>query len=145
MSEPYTGGCACGAIRYDVRGEPIVMNQCQCRQCQRDSGTGHGAHLTFCGAEVMLTGEATEWSVTGEQGTRKRRGFCPTCGAPVYVRFPDMPELFVVSAASLDDPARFKPQMVMWTAAGHAWDRINPDLPRFEKLPPPPEPERSAA
>jgi hypothetical protein len=43
MSETYTGGCACGAIRYEISAEPVVMNDCQCRQCQRESGTGHGA------------------------------------------------------------------------------------------------------
>ena len=48
MSEQaYTGGCACGAIRYDIAGEPVFMNHCQCRDCQRKSGTGHGSYLTF--------------------------------------------------------------------------------------------------
>ncbi len=35
MSEVYTGGCACGAIRYEISAEPVVMNDCQCRDCQR--------------------------------------------------------------------------------------------------------------
>jgi hypothetical protein len=47
MSEAYTGGCACGAIRYEIPAEPVVTNDCQCRDCQRESGTGHGSHLTF--------------------------------------------------------------------------------------------------
>ena len=47
MSEAYTGGCACGAIRYEISGEPMVSNDCQCRDCQRRSGTGHGSYLTF--------------------------------------------------------------------------------------------------
>ena len=42
MSKAFTGGCACGAIRYEITAEPIGMNDCQCRQCQRKSGTGHG-------------------------------------------------------------------------------------------------------
>jgi hypothetical protein len=136
MSEPYTGGCACGAIRYQVSAEPALMNICQCRQCQRDSGTGHGAHLTFVGAPVTLTGEARLWMTTGENGTRKNRAFCPTCGSPVYISLPDMPEVFVASAASLDDPSRYKPQMVMWTAAGYDWDRPDPALAAYEKMPP---------
>ncbi|MDB5516133.1 MAG: aldehyde-activating protein [Tardiphaga sp.] len=45
MSEVYTGGCACGAIRYEIPTEPLVMNHCQCRDCQRKSGTGHGSYL----------------------------------------------------------------------------------------------------
>jgi hypothetical protein len=135
MSEPYTGGCACGAIRYEVSAEPMMMNECQCRQCQRDSGTGHGSHLTFAGAPVKVTGEATLWETVGENGTRKSRAFCPTCGAPVYLTLPDMPEIFVASAASLDDPGRYQPQLVMWTAAGHAWDRVDPGLAKFDKMP----------
>ena len=47
MSEAYTGGCACGAIRYEISDEPMVMADCQCRDCQRKSGTGHGSYLTF--------------------------------------------------------------------------------------------------
>lgn len=136
MTEPWTGGCACGAIRYEVASEPMMMNICQCRQCQRDSGTGHGAHVTFVGAPVTVSGEAAFWMTTGEQGTRKNRAFCPTCGTPVYMRLPDAPDVFVASAASLDDPSRYQPQLVMWTAAGHSWDSPGPDLPAFEKMPP---------
>ena len=136
MDKPYTGGCACGALRYEVAAEPVAMNHCQCRQCQRDSGTGHASHLTFSGAPVTVSGEASHWIMVGEQGTRKSRGFCPTCGAPVFISFPDMADVFVVSAASLDEPERFKPNMVMWASAGHAWDQIDPALPAFAKMPP---------
>jgi hypothetical protein len=34
MSEAYTGGCSCGAVHYEISGEPVVMNHCQCRDCQ---------------------------------------------------------------------------------------------------------------
>jgi hypothetical protein len=137
MNKSYAGGCACGAIRYEVSAEPVLMSDCQCRQCQRDSGTGHGSHVTFAGAPAKVTGEATLWTVVGENGTRKSRAFCPTCGSPVYLTLPDMPDIFVASAASLDDPARYTPQMVMWTAAGHPWDHLDPAVPKFDKMPPP--------
>ena len=47
MAKPYTGGCACGAIRYATGHAPVFQNHCQCRHCQRRSGTGHGSYLTF--------------------------------------------------------------------------------------------------
>jgi hypothetical protein len=134
--QPYTGGCACGAIRYEVEAEPAQMGDCHCRQCQRDSGTGHGSHLTFVGAPVKIVGEAGTWIAVGENGTRKRRAFCRTCGAPVYLEFPDMPEVFVASAASLDEPERYRPQSVCWTSAAQHWDSIDPALDDFEKMPP---------
>ena len=136
MNASYTGGCACGAMRDEIAGEPVVMLDCQCRQCQRDSGTGHQSHLTFVAAEVTLKGEATQWQSVGDGGTVKRRAFCPTCGSHVYLTFPDMPDVFIVTPSSLDDPSRYKPQLVAWTAAGHTWDHLDPALPTFEAMPP---------
>ena len=117
MSKPYTGGCACGAIRYEISCEPLVMNDCQCRDCQRESGTGHGSHLTFPRSGVTVTGEATHWDMVGDSGKAKTRAFCPTCGSPVYMTVAMAPDVFIVRAASLDDPGRYKPQMVFYTVA----------------------------
>jgi hypothetical protein len=136
LSDAYTGGCACGAIRYEISAEPIEMNDCQCRQCQRKSGTGHGSYLTFPRPAVKAEGEAKHWDVVGDGGTIKSRAFCPTCGSPVYLTFPGIPEIFIVHAGSLDDPTRYKPQKVFWTAAGHAWDRLDPSAQKFDKMPP---------
>ena len=47
MTTSYAGGCACGAIRYVATGAPVFANHCQCRDCQKRSGTGHGSYLTF--------------------------------------------------------------------------------------------------
>ncbi|MGH8060661.1 MAG: GFA family protein [Pseudoxanthomonas sp.] len=136
MSEAYVGGCACGAIRYGIPGEPLFANHCQCRDCQRKSGTGHGSYLTFPRAGMQLTGEATHWDMVGDSGNVKTRGFCPICGSPVYLTFAAMPGLFTVHAASLDDPGRFNPQVVTYGVRGHAWDHLDPALPRFDKMPP---------
>jgi hypothetical protein len=115
----------------------MVMLQCQCRQCQRDSGTGHGSHMVFRNAQVTVSGDASFWTSVGEEGgTVKKRAFCPTCGTPVYMTFPEKPEQFSVVAASLDEPDRFTPQILLWTETGQAWDQVNPALPRFTRMPP---------
>jgi len=132
----YAGGCACGKIRYEISGEPVFSNHCQCRQCQQKSGTGHGSYLTFASrADVKLSGAATHWELRGDSGSAKTRAFCPTCGSPVYLVFSAMPDLFTVHAASLDDPARFKPQAVTYGSRGHAWDALDPALPKFDAMP----------
>jgi hypothetical protein len=137
VSEAYTGGCACGAIRYEIADAPIFMPDCQCRDCQRMSGTGHGSYLTFPSRQsVRLKGEAKHWDIVGDRGNVKTRAFCPACGSPVYLLSLAMPDLFTVHAASLDDPGRYKPQAVMYTVSGYAWDHLDPAVPKFEKLPP---------
>jgi hypothetical protein len=136
MSKPYTGGCACGAIRYAIAAEPVAMNDCQCRDCQKTSGTGHGSYLSFVGREaVTLEGEASRWDMMADSGNLKTRGFCPTCGSPVWLTFSAMPDVFTIHATSLDDPARYVPQMVTYALRGHTWDELPADVPKFERMP----------
>jgi len=137
MTRPYNGGCACGAIRYEAAGAPIVEIHCQCRDCQRRSGTGHSSYLTFPNrSDVTIAGEAKEWSVTGDNGTVKAHAFCPTCGTPVYLTFPAMPGVIAVHAGSLDEPDRFSPQVLTYAVRGHAWDAMHSALQKFERMPP---------
>lgn len=135
MTKPYTGGCICGAVHYEFAGEPAVMNDCQCRQCQKDSGTGHGSFLSFLGAKPKVTGEIRCFEITGDGGLVKSRTFCPVCGTQLYIAFPAMPDVFAVRAGTLDEPGRYQPQFVSWAAAAQQWDRVEPSLTRFERMP----------
>jgi hypothetical protein len=138
MSESFQGGCACGNLRYEISAGPIFMNDCQCRDCQRISGTGHGSYLTFPSrAAVKLKGEAAHWETAADSGNVKTHGFCPSCGSPVYLTFASMPEQFTVHAASLDEPGRYKPQALTYASRGHAWDHVAEGLPRFAGMPAP--------
>jgi hypothetical protein len=136
-SSPYTGGCACGAIRYEIAGEPVFQNDCQCRDCQHTSGSGHSSYLSFERAGATLSGNATLWDAVADSGNVKTRAFCPTCGSPVYVTFAAMPDHIAVHAASLDDPTRYRPQVVTYAMRGHAWDFLDPALPKIERMPQP--------
>jgi len=136
LSEKYTGGCACGAIRYEIGAEPMFQNHCQCLDCQHQSGTGHGSYLTFPRQAVKQTGDAKLWDRVADSGNVKTRAFCPSCGSPVCMTFAAMPDIFTVHAASLDDPGRFRPQVVTYAVRGQAWDPIDPALPRFDRMPP---------
>lgn len=135
MTEAYAGGCACGAIRYEMSGQPVFQNHCQCLQCQKRSGTGHSSYLTFPRRDAMrITGRASEWRVAGDSGNDKVHAFCPTCGTPVYLSFSAMPDMIAIHATSLDDPSRFRPQALTYSIRGHAWDAIDPAVQKFDRM-----------
>ncbi|WP_265515828.1 GFA family protein [Nitratireductor luteus] len=136
MTKSYKGGCACGAIRYETSSEPVFENHCQCTDCQKRSGTGHGSYLTFSPrADVRIAGEAGQWRIVADSGVEKDHAFCPICGTPVYLTFPARPDVIAVHAGSLDDPAKFNPQVVTYTIRAHAWDTIDSSLRTFERMP----------
>jgi hypothetical protein len=135
MTKTYSGGCACGAVRYQTDAAPIFENHCQCIDCRRRSGTGHGSYLTFSRrAEMNIQGEAREWRVAGDSGNEKIHGFCPVCGTPVYLSFAAMPELISVHAGSLDEPEMFQPQVVTYAVRGLGWDQMDRTLPSYDKM-----------
>lgn len=136
MTKTYAGGCACGAIRYETSSEPIAENHCQCRECQRRSGTGHSSYLVFLDRpEMKIDGEAASWRVAGESGNEKTHAFCPTCGTPVYLTSAAVPDLIAVHASSLDDPGQFDPKTVTYNVRAHAWDSLDPSLQKFQRMP----------
>ena len=132
----YTGGCACGAVRYEIAADPVLSWKCQCRDCQRASGTGHGSGVGFPKAAVRMTGTLKFYEVRAASGNIAGRGFCPICGAWVASTTSGFPDLAIVTAGSLDEPGKFAPQLVCWASSGHAWDDVAQGLPKYEKMPP---------
>ncbi len=135
MTQVWSGGCACGAIRYDIAGDPLAMVDCQCRDCQSESGTGHASHVVFRSKGVTIPEMANGWEMRGDSGNLKTRHFCRTCGSPVFMTFAANPDILTVRAASLDEPQRYQPQIVTYASRGYAWDNLDPDVPKFVKMP----------
>ena len=121
----WSGGCACGAIRFECEGEPALMANCHCRDCQRATGSAYAAVVVFPKTAASVTGEPRYHRMTGGSGNPIERGFCATCGSPVVVKLGMMPEIIGFHAASLDDPAKYTPAMDIFTASAHPWDVLN--------------------
>jgi hypothetical protein len=126
----FSGGCACGAVRYDIAAAPVRGFQCQCRDCQKDCGGGHASVLVFPRAAFSVTGELREIARTSDRGAIKRKGFCPACGAPIYNKPDKVPDMIGIYVGSLDDASSFKPQAIFYAARGPSWDFLDPEIPR---------------
>ena len=137
MPRPFSGGCACGAIRYECSADPTMSLNCHCRDCQRVSGSGSTSALVVPAAAFKLTkGEPKYHAVKAESGNMKHYGFCPECGSPLPGTIREKPNIVIIPAASLDDPSWHKPTAVFWTSSAQPWDYPNPTLQQFATEPP---------
>jgi hypothetical protein len=136
MTQTFTGGCLCGAVRYLCSAEPVMAGHCHCEDCRRSSGTGHSSHLAVPEVGVALTGEVKGYSSAADSGNIVTRYFCPTCGAAVYSTNVSMPGMTFLRASSLDDLEVFKPQMHVYASRAASWDHRREDLPAFDVMPP---------
>ncbi|KST68251.1 GFA family protein [Mastigocoleus testarum] len=134
MEPKFTGGCLCGSVRYECSVEPITMGNCHCRDCQRVTGSGYASGMLVPRSAVTITGDVKYYEVTGDSGSIVGRGFCPNCGSRLFSKPPN-PDLMGIMAGSLDDPSYFQPTMDIYTDSAQPWDYMNPDLPKFGKMP----------
>jgi len=121
MGKKLSGGCICGAMRYETEADPVVMVNCHCRDCQRATGSGYAPFVIVPKAAVKVTGEPRFYRTVGDSGGAVDRGFCPTCGAAVIARLERLPDIVGISAASLDDPSVYEPSLDIFTASAQPW------------------------
>jgi len=128
MEKNITGGCACGAIKYETKAKPEFSIICQCRMCQRSTGTGHATAFAVDKELTTIQGDVKYYDRVSDDGNTVNCGFCSNCGNPVLNTTTGAPKFYMFYAATLDDPAIFKPQMVVYSESKQPWDYVDPTL-----------------
>jgi hypothetical protein len=129
------GGCACGAIRYRVAAEPLMMACCHCRDCQRQTGSAYFPAVAVPAAALHVTGRPRSYASKADSGNTVTRVFCGECGSTLWAWNSGMPDGRQLAAASLDDPTRFAPSLHVFAASAQPWDTIPVGALRFERMP----------
>ena len=122
----YSGGCLCGAVRYEVAGPLADPHACHCGQCRRQSG-----HY------VVATGAARgDFSLTETRGLKwyrssalARRGFCADCGSALF--WDDGGEEISINAGSLDQPTGLALKKHIFVDDKADYYEIDDRLPKF--------------
>lgn len=130
------GGCLCGNIRYTFpRAAALSAHHCHCTDCQKSTGSGK-ATIIFLPADALeLRGEYQTFTVTGSEGSRVTRGFCPKCGCPILSYVRELPDLKFIKAGSLDDPSWVGISSSYWEQSAHAWSPVDASLPSYPANP----------
>lgn len=106
----WTGGCACGGVRYVIATRPGPISFCHCGQCRRQH-SHVGAYTTFPREALSIVADGTlSWFASSEQA---RRGFCTRCGSGVFWD-PLGEDRIDVTAGSLDEPTELRADRHIW-------------------------------
>lgn len=128
MSFRQTGGCLCGAVRYEIAERPTHGGYCHCRMCRRATGAPVFAGVSLRKSAFRLTrGEPKRY----RSSERAFRWFCGDCGSPLFFEPLDAPEFWEVLVGSLDDPSWVEMKAHIFTASQAPWFDVRDELPRF--------------
>lgn len=130
-----TGGCLCGAVRYQVEcvPEPRLSLSCHCSDCQKITGTGHSQTLGVPADAVQWFGadKAKSYTLLSKMGNKVETTFCGCCGTPIGKKYAARPDLFAQQenivafhAGSLDSDCidAYNPDFRTWLQTKPDWD-----------------------
>lgn len=133
MGTLLTGGCLCGAVRFETSAEPIMSGNCHCRDCQRSSGSAFTPAIFVPKDSVSIQGTVKYFDSKADSGYIISRGFCPICGSQMFAKLERAQHVLGLRAGTLDAPEHFQPKVDIYTAGAPHWDVMNPALPKFDK------------
>jgi hypothetical protein len=97
--------CSCGQLSATCSGEPVRVSVCHCLACKRRSGSAFSWNARFPEDAVAITGRATVFTRTGDEGGHVIYSFCPECGTTVHYRIDTQPGLIAIPAGAFADAA----------------------------------------
>ncbi len=127
------GSCLCGAVHFQVSGEPARFHHCHCGRCRKATGSGHSTNLFLQpGTLSWVRGEDRVRSFKVPQAERFANQFCTDCGArlPRVVAGTDS---IMIPAGSLDDPIALEPQARIFQDSRAAWSCAGDGLATFAR------------
>jgi len=129
----HLGQCLCGAIQYQLSGEPRFVALCHCRDCRRSAGAPMVSWAMF--PEEALTLTRGQPKTINSSGTAMR-SFCADCGTGLFYRNAALlPGIVDVQSSTLDDPDALPPTLQIQIAERIHWMAHAHALPEFERFP----------
>jgi hypothetical protein len=137
MRLPLTGGCQCGAVRYEIRAQPLTVYACHCTECQRQSASAFSLSLVVArDAIAIVAGTPKEWRRVVE-GTRAIQYlFCGECGVRLVHNPERNPRVSIVKPGTLDDTSWLEPVGHVWTRSAQSWFEVPADGVNYDAQPP---------
>ncbi len=122
-----TGGCLCGAVRYEVHGPMRPVVYCHCGQCRKTSG--HFVAASACEPEdlALIEDAGLRWY---DSSPHAQRGFCAVCGGNLFWRPSDGGHVSIM-AGSVDPPTGVKAIAHIFVDSASDYHEIRDGLPQF--------------
>lgn len=133
MTTTRQGGCACGAVRYELEGKPLFIHACHCTDCQRLSGSAFGVSMIVEEMQLRcIKGRPMSGEMVADSGNKKEVYFCGACGSHLWNKGSNRPGAISLKPGTLDDNDWFQPRAHIWTRSKQPWVQIPEDVPSYE-------------
>ncbi len=127
----YTGGCLCGAVRFEIHGGIRNIVFCHCSECRKAQGSAFASNgIVQAERFKFLAGEDRLTAFESTPGQYKY--FCKVCGSPILSRNTDKPDLVRVRLGTIESDIVERPVAHIFVSSKANWEDIGSDIPRYD-------------
>ncbi len=126
-----TGGCMCGAVRFETTGDSFGVIHCHCHSCRKHNGGPVVTLAGFTADQVVFSGEERK---IYESSPGVGRAFCGNCGTPLTWEGDggEMGPIIEFHISAFDTPDVLVPSAHAFHVERISWFDIADSLPRYE-------------
>ena len=110
---------------------PLFVHCCHCTWCQRETGTAFALNAMIEAERVeLLQGSVETIDTPSNSGKGQKISRCPKCRVAVWSNYAGAGEAIrFIRVGTLDEPARFPPDIHIYTSTKQPWVMLPPDRP----------------
>lgn len=136
MEGTLTGGCLCGAVRYELKpGFRMRPYACHCTDCQRRTGSAFSLHMGVMAKDLTIEGELNEGTFVQPSGAISTITGCAKCMSRIYAAHDKRPGLASIRVGTLDNSKDVSPAAHFWVLSKQPWITIPEGVPTLETQP----------
>ena len=129
----FTGGCLCGAIRYEVDGDLIRTLNCHCDDCRRSIGASFGTYVYVEEEDLtILQGTPKSFDHENDLGFRMTKRFCENCGTPLFGKGERGGSMVQIKVGTIDDANFVRPEMDLFVSKKLPFVRLSEESQHFD-------------
>ncbi len=134
MTETRTGGCMCGAVRFEAKGDPFDVTHCHCHSCRKHNGAAVVTLAGYKAGQVAFGGTGRKFH---NSSPGVRRAFCGDCGTPLTWEGDggELGPIVELHISAFDEPDTLRPTAHAFDVERISWMEVADDLPRYEGFP----------
>ena len=131
----HQGSCQCGALRYQLNGDPLTCYACHCTDCQTSTGSAFTLSMIVRREDVRIIEGEAAINTFMHNGSEVQRYHCGNCGTAFWYLATEMPKYIALKPGTFDETDWFTPVAHIWLRSAQTWVVLDETTARYQKQP----------
>ena len=132
MSNYYSGNCACGEIKFEIKTSKANVVNCHCNRCRKLNGSSFSTYFVVSEKRFNIS-EGEECLSKYSPSEKAVKHFCKKCGTPIFNQNLKYPNLKMVHLGAMNFLEEVKPNVNIFCQSRLSWVSLNEEIVNYDQ------------